>query len=126
MKITHSEEPNSDQLVNHIIESIQEKKGHDIVSLNLKKLDNAVADYFVICHGSSDTQVEAVAESVKDTLKDKLKVKPLNIEGVDNAEWILLDYFDVVVHVFQERMRSFYQLEDVWADAEMTAIEDIY
>lgn len=126
MKITHSEEPNSDQLVNQIIESIQEKKGHDIVSLNLKKLDNAVADYFVICHGSSDTQVEAVAESVKDTLKDKLKVKPLNIEGVDNAEWILLDYFDVVVHVFQERMRSFYQLEDVWADAEMTAIEDIY
>ena len=126
MKKTQTEEPNSDQLVKHIIESIREKKGHNIVKLNMKELDHAVCDYFVICHGNSDTQVEAIAESVKEETFEQTGVKPTNIEGMENAEWVLLDYFDVVVHVFINKMRSFYQLEELWGDAKITALEDIY
>ncbi|MFO8087336.1 MAG: ribosome silencing factor [Bacteroidales bacterium] len=126
MKQSSKAEPNSDQLVNRIIEGIQEKKGHDIVSMDLRKLDHAVCDYFVICHGTSDTQVAAISESVKDYVREHEQLSPVHIEGADNAEWILIDYFDVVVHVFLERMRSFYQLEELWADATIKTYEDIY
>ncbi len=126
MKKTQIGEQGSDELVSHIVEGIRDKKGHDIVTLNLMKLDNAVCDYFVICHGNSDIQVEAIADSVEDYVKKKTNAKPINVEGVDNAEWILLDYFDVVVHVFLKSKRPFYQLEEVWADATATSLEDIY
>ncbi|MCF8218095.1 MAG: ribosome silencing factor [Bacteroidales bacterium] len=126
MKSDQKQEPNSTELVNHIIEGIQDKKGKNIVTLNMKKLDNAVCDYFVICHGSSKVQVEAIADYVEETVRERANSKPFHIEGRENAEWILLDYFDVVVHVFVENMRSFYQLEDVWADAEKHELEDNY
>lgn len=126
MKKSQNEEPNSDQLVNHIIENIREKKGHDIVKLDMKKLDNAVCDYFVICHGNSDTQVEAIAEFVKDETYEQTGVKPNNTEGMENAEWVLLDYFDVVLHIFLNKVRSFYQLEELWADADVIALDDVY
>ena len=126
MKSVQKQEPNSNQLVNHVIEGMQKKEGSNIVTLNMRNLDNAVCDYFVICHGSSDVQVEAIAEAVEETVKDKTNDKPFHIEGQENAEWILLDYFDVVVHIFVERMRSFFQLEDVWADAERFEVEENY
>jgi ribosome-associated protein len=124
MKNTSSEEPKAEQLVNHIVNGIQEKKGHEIVTLDLRELENAVCDFFVICHGASDTQVEALAESVEETVRKQRNEKPSHIEGKDNAEWILLDYFDVVVHIFLENKRYFFQLEEVWADAKRTVIEE--
>lgn len=106
------------QLTEAIIEGLRKKKGNAIVSLNLTKLPNAICNYFIICHGTSRTQVEALAESVLEEARVRMNDKPLHKEGFENAEWILLDYFDVVVHIFQEEKRNFYKLENLWADAE--------
>jgi ribosome-associated protein len=97
---------------------MQEKKGRAIVSLNFSKMPNALCDYFVICHGMSRVQVDAIAEGVEDSVRNKTGAKPWNREGAENAEWILLDYVNVVVHVFQDSVRDFYNLEKLWADAD--------
>jgi len=107
-----------------IIKGIQDKKGKDITSINLKNIEHAVTDYFIVCHGSSNTQVQAIAESIEDEVRKSIGLKPWHREGVQNAEWILLDYVDVVVHVFQENTRDFYQIEKLWADAEIKIIEE--
>lgn len=104
-------------LLDAIVKGIQEKKGKDIVSLHLDKIQSTVCDYFVVCHGTSRTHVNAISESVEETVKKAIGVNPHRREGTGNAEWILLDYLDVVVHVFQEPVRQFYQLEQLWADA---------
>ena len=114
----------SDFLSEIIIKVIQEKKGKNILSLNLKKIHNSVTDYFIICHGTSNIQVQAISESIEDEVRKALGVKPWHIEGVQNAEWILLDYIDVVVHVFQENTRNFYNIEKLWADADIVKIEE--
>ncbi|MFO8054885.1 MAG: ribosome silencing factor [Bacteroidales bacterium] len=124
MKSRETEDQNTNKLLDYVVQGIREKKGHDIVTLNMKKLDKAVCDYFVICHGTSDTQVEAISEFLTDFIKEKMNSKPHHVEGMDNAEWVLLDYFNVVVHIFQKEARDFYQLEDVWADAEITALKE--
>lgn len=113
----------SETLSEIVIRGIQEKKGKDIISMSLKNIKNAVTDYFVICHAASSTQVEAIAESVEYEVKKTLGIKPWHKEGLQNAEWILLDYSDVVVHVFQEKIREFYQIESLWADAEIVNVE---
>lgn len=113
----------SDSISEIVIKGIQEKKGKKIVSMNLKKIQNAVTDYFIICHGTSSTQVEAIADSVEFEVRKETGMKPWHKEGFQNAEWILLDYTDVVVHVFQEKTRNFYQIESLWADAEVMNIE---
>lgn len=100
-----------------VIEGMQEKKGMSIVSLDFKETPNAVCDYFVICHGKSRVQVDAIADGVEDSVRNTTGSKPWNREGVENAEWILLDYVNVVVHIFQDKIRDFYQLEKLWADA---------
>ncbi len=100
-----------------IVEAIKNKKGKELIVLDLRKLDQSVADYFVICHGDSNTQVNAVSDSVDRQTRSELQTHPLHIEGAQNAHWILLDYGSVVVHVFQEEFRRFYNLEDLWADA---------
>ena len=110
---------NSEKLVQSIIHGIQEKKGKGIIGLNLTTLNNSVSNYFVICHGNTKVQVEAIAESVEENVRKKLSDKPWHKEGFENAEWILLDYVDVVVHIFQENTRTFYNLEKLWADAEI-------
>jgi len=110
---------NSEKLVQSIIQGIQEKKGKGVIGLNLTKLNNSVSNYFVICHGNTKVQVEAIAESVEENVRKKLSDKPWHKEGFENAEWILLDYVDVVVHIFQENTRTFYNLEKLWADAEI-------
>ncbi|MCX6273329.1 MAG: ribosome silencing factor [Bacteroidetes bacterium] len=105
-----------------IIKGIQEKKGFEIVVIDLRNLPHAISDYFIVCHGTSRTQVEALAESVEKEVKLAIGTNPWHIEGFENSEWILLDYFDVVVHIFQETRRRFYNLEGLWADATVTQV----
>lgn len=112
-------------LIDSIIDGIQEVKGKDIAILNLSELPNAVTDFFVICSGDSNTQVESIAQSVQRTTRGDLKEKPWHEEGTRNAEWVLLDYVNVVVHVFYKDVRSFYNLESLWADAERIDIPNI-
>ncbi len=113
-------------LIDTIIKGIKEKKGLNITCINLSKLENAVTDHFIICHGTSNVQVEAIGESVIDVVRKTLNYKTWHMEGFENAEWILLDYFDVVVHIFQEETRNFYKLEELWADLEIRHIESNY
>jgi ribosome-associated protein len=110
-------------LADVIVHGILEKKGKDVLSLDLSKLPNAVSNFFIICHGNSKTQVEAIAESVEEEVRKKLQRKPWQKEGRENAEWILIDFADVVVHIFQEETRMFYKLEDLWADAKIKKYE---
>ena len=105
------------KLLDIIINSIEEKNGHNIKCLNLQNVDSAISDYFVICHGNSNTQVSAIANNIEKGVKEKLKTSPFHTEGMQNEEWILLDYFDVVVHIFIEEKRNFFQIEELWADA---------
>ena len=120
----HKESDDSSQLASIIVEGILKKKGRDVKTLDLSKLGNAVCNYFVICHGTSKTQVEAIAGSVLEEVLRADGSKPWHKEGFENAEWILLDYVDVVVHIFDEDTRSFYNLENLWADAEIREFED--
>ena len=100
-----------------VIDAILDKKGHEVMELDLTNLTDAVADYFIVCHGDSHTQVNAIADAVYKKVKDELNLMPKGQEGKKNAEWIILDYFDVVVHVFYKETREYYQLEELWSDA---------
>jgi ribosome-associated protein len=114
----------SDKLADVVVRGMQEKKAADIVVLNLKDLKNAVADYFIICSASSDTQIEAIARSVEEEVEKLTGQNPWQTEGRMNREWVLLDYVDVVVHVFLRDRRQFYALEELWGDAEITHVEE--
>lgn len=105
-----------------VIRGLQEKKGHEIISLDLRKTGNSVADCFVVCHGESTTQVEALARSVEEQVYKELKEDPAYKEGFQNLEWVLLDYFNVVVHIFVKERREFYGIERLWADAEIQKV----
>lgn len=118
-----SEKKEVDRLVEAIVHGLQEVKGKDIVVLDLKDIPNAICQNFIICHGDSNVQVEALANSVEKQTREQLKEKPMHREGVANAEWIILDYFDVVVHIFRKETRAFYDLEKLWADAAITEID---
>lgn len=101
-----------------IINGIIKKKGKQILSLGFSNIPNSICDFFVICHGNSKVQAEAIADGIQEEVKMAIGIRPWNKEGVENGEWILLDYVDVVVHIFQEPVRTFYHLEGLWADAE--------
>ncbi|RZT00115.1 ribosome silencing factor [Aquimarina brevivitae] len=116
----------TDQLITHIIKGIEEVKGQDINILDLREIENTVCSYFVICNGTSNTQVNAIVNSVQKTVSKSLKDKPWHVEGSENAEWVLMDYVDVVVHVFQKHIREFYDIEGLWGDAKTTVIETNY
>lgn len=103
------------------IHGMQEKKGNDVVRLDLRELKSSVTDYFVVCNADSSTQVKAIADSVEEEIYKALKTNPRHKEGQETAEWIILDYFDVVVHIFKTEKRHFYGLEELWGDAETTA-----
>ncbi|MBL0330439.1 MAG: ribosome silencing factor [Bacteroidetes bacterium] len=109
-------------LADAIVEGILEVKGRNISVLNLKGIHNRVCDYFIICQADSNTQVNAIAGSVEEMVKKKTGERPYRKEGFENAEWILVDYVTVVVHIFQTEVRNFYNLESLWADAEVTEI----
>jgi|SRR5690554_1779173 len=113
----------SHDLAEAAIRGIQEIKGHDILSIDLREIQNSVSDFFIICHGTSNVQVEAIAKSVEKTILKDMNELPLHKEGKENAEWILLDYFNIVVHIFDQEAREFYNLEKLWADADVKQIE---
>ena len=116
----------ADQIVSEIIKGIEEVKGHEIQILDLRDIENTVCDYFVICSGTSNTQVNAIVNSVQKLVSKSLKEKPWHVEGSDNAEWVLMDYVHVVVHVFQKHIREFYDIEGLWGDAKSVSIETAY
>jgi ribosome-associated protein len=107
----------SEELKNLIVEAILDKKGKEVIELDLREVDSSIADYFMLCHGDSITQVNAIADSVYQKIKDELGILPKGTEGKQNATWIVLDYFDVVVHIFYKETREYYQLEELWSDA---------
>jgi ribosome-associated protein len=113
----------SEKLSDVIVKGMQEKKATDIVVLDLRKVKNAVADFFVLCSGSSDKQLDAIADSIDEEVFKALKENPWHIEGKNNKEWMLLDYIDVVAHVFRKDRREFYALEKLWGDADIIEVD---
>ena len=120
------ENTNADQLITTIIGGIEEVKGKEITILDLRDIENTVCDYFIVCEGTSNTQVNAIVNSIQKTVSKTTKDKPWHIEGTDNAEWVLMDYVNVVVHIFQKHIREYYDIESLWGDAKMTQIETSY
>ena len=116
----------ADQLIAEIIKGIETVKGQNINILDLREIENTVCDYFIICEGTSNTQVSAISGSIQKTVSKSLKDKPWHVEGEGNAEWVLIDYVNVVVHVFQRHVREFYDIESLWGDAKVTAVETAY
>ncbi|MBR4713845.1 MAG: ribosome silencing factor [Paludibacteraceae bacterium] len=112
-------------LVNKIVEGIQEKKGAKITVVDMSKLENYVFRYFVICQGNSNTHVCSIADEVKDYVRKQIKVKPFAVDGYNNAQWIALDYGEIILHVFLPEIRDFYSLETLWEDAEIKEIPDL-
>lgn len=118
-------EDETQQLLDSIVFGMQEVKAMNITLLDLRKIKNSVADYFVICEGNSSTQVQAIENSIDKQTSEILGVSPFHVEGVKNGTWVLMDYFSVVVHVFDPKTRAYYDLEDLWADAGITQIEEM-
>ncbi len=114
----------SETLSEVIVKGMQEKKANDIVVMDLRKIKNAVADFFVICSGSSDKQLDAISDSIDEEVYKNLKENPWHVEGKSNKEWMILDYTSVVAHIFRKDRRPFYSLEKLWGDAEITEIAD--
>jgi ribosome-associated protein len=114
----------SEELSQLVVKGMQERKATNIVVMDMRKVKNAFTDYFVVASGSSDTQVEAIAESVDKEVWEATRNNPRSTEGKANREWILVDYYDVIVHVFKKDRREFYKLEELWGDAEFTYIEE--
>ena len=119
------EELSPEQINDLIIESIQDIKGKNIVKLDLRQLDDAPTNFFIICEGDSNTQVKAISDNIRKTLKEVADSRPTHVEGATNALWILMDYFDVVVHVFYKETRKFYELEELWSDAIFSEYETL-
>jgi ribosome-associated protein len=117
--------PFTEQLNHAIVEGIRDKKGKNIIQLDLRKLGDAPADFFIICEGDSNTHVKAISDSVYKKVKDALQSMPTHTEGSNNAKWILMDYFNTVVHVFYPETREFYELESLWSDAEVTEYGEV-
>ena len=111
-----------EELKNLVISGMQEKKAKEIVCIDLRSIKNSVADFFVICHADSKTHVEAIADSVEEFVMEHTGEYPKNKEGIANAEWILLDYVNVIAHVFRHEQREFYGIERLWADADIQQI----
>lgn len=123
LKTGKKKQTSATELIRYAVKGIEEKKGADVVCINLKKIPNSACDYFVICEGSSRTQVQAIADSVEEFVKKNTGDHPWHVEGRQNAEWVLIDYVDVAVHIFQPEARSHYNLENLWADAEKKEIK---
>lgn len=115
----------ADNLISVILKGIDDVKGEDIQLIDLREIDNTVCEYFIICSGNSNTQVNAISGSVQKTVSKELKDKPWHIEGQNNSEWVLMDYVNVVVHIFQKHIRDFYDLESLWGDAKITKINPV-
>ena len=117
---------NTDTLLAHIIGGIEEVKGEDINVLDLREIENNVCQYFVVCSGNSNTQVRAISSAVQKLVSKAIHEKPWHVEGLETSEWILMDFVDIVVHIFQKQTRSHYDIESLWGDAKQTLIESKY
>lgn len=117
--------PETKLLLDLVIKGMQEKKAKDITVLDMTSVQNAIADYFVISTGTSDSQVDAISDSVEDEVYKVTKINPTHVEGKHNKEWILIDYLDVMAHVFKKEQREFFALEELWGDAKITTIKDM-
>lgn len=118
------DETETEQLIDAIVEGIQRKKGIDIIKMDLTKINHSECKYFIICHGNSNTQVDAIAHSVEDTVLELINEKAWHTDGYRNSIWILLDYADIMVHIFQKDSRRFYDIENLWADAHIELIKE--
>ncbi|MBT8180841.1 ribosome silencing factor [uncultured Eudoraea sp.] len=116
----------ADELITLILDGIEEVKGLEINVLDLREIENTVCDYFIICNGTSNTHVNAIVNSIQKTVSKAIKDKPWHVEGSENSEWVLLDYVNVVVHVFQKHIREFYDVEGLWGDAKVTMVESSF
>lgn len=112
-------------LTDSIVEAIQDKKGHDIVIIDLSEIETSSAHEFIIATGNSTSQVSAIADNIRESLQKKLNVKPYNYDGYRNSQWIILDYGDTMVHIFLKEFRELYNLEELWCDGKQTSIPDI-
>jgi ribosome-associated protein len=124
LRMKKKEQYSEEKLFNTIIEAIKQKKGKDIVSINLRKIENTIFDFFVICHGESTTQVGAIADAIELKAKEDLGIRPAHFEGMQNAQWVLIDFHGIIVHIFLNEKREFYRLEDLWADGEISVHND--
>lgn len=116
----------AERLTHLLIEGLQEKKAKNVVRMDLRKVSDAVTDFFIVCHGDSTTQVRALADSAEDMVRQATGERPWHREGMLNSQWVVLDYGNVVAHIFLPDRREFYALEDLWNDAEVTEFEDVY
>ena len=122
MNKKEADKSSEDALLLSIIDGIEEVKGHDIKILDLRNIEAAIADYFIVCTGTSTTQVEAIARSAENFTRKELDERPRRVEGVRNAQWVLMDYFTIIVHVFYEPMREHYDIEGLWSDGKVMAL----
>ena len=113
---------NADELISKIISGVEDVKGIDISLLDLRDIENTVCSYFIVCSGSSNTHVNAIVSSVQKTVSKELREKPFHTEGLENSEWVLIDFVNIVVHVFQKHIREYYNIEELWGDAKTTQI----
>jgi len=123
--IKKRKEPGTDEILKVVIDGVQEKKAKQVTVIDLRENEGSICDVFVICHGDSNTQVDAITDSVVRFVKEKLHISTHHLEGLENLQWVLVDFGSVVVHVFQKKYRDFYQLEELWSDSKITRIEDI-
>ena len=112
------------KIINCIVEAIQDKKGGDIVSLDLRDLPEAICDFFIICSADSKPQIKAIAEEINMKVKKDHNEIPFQKEGITNLEWVIIDYFDIIVHIFEKEKRAFYKLDELWSDAKLTVYKD--
>lgn len=112
------------KLIESIVEGIQQKKGQDVKIIDLRDVDGASTDYMIFCHGSSNVNVDAICNGIAQQVVEDLHFDARAVEGLRNAQWVVMDYFDVVVHIFMEEYRSFFNIEDLWSDGKITQIEN--
>ena len=117
---------NLDEKLMLILQGIQDVKGTNITIMDLRLIPNTACEYFIICNGNSNTQVNAITSSVQKVVSKAIQEKPWHVEGTENGEWVLMDFVDIVVHIFQPDIRTYYNLEDLWGDAKVTTIESNY
>ena len=117
--------PEKQLLIDKIVEAIQDTKGEDILIFDLTTIENSVAETFIVCSGNSNTQVNAISGNIEKKVRNDLQDRPWHVEGKENALWILVDYVSVVVHIFQQETREYYDIEELWGDAKITKVENL-
>ena len=115
----------TEKLYYSILEGLFSKKGKEVTEINLAEVENSICKYFIICHGESNTQVRAISDSIEEKVKEVLNISAWHKEGKENLQWVLLDYIDIIVHIFQKPYRDYYNLEELWADGKIKQIEDV-